>query len=158
MSVWDLEPESFWKWNAFGDYLYFLAGVASLLGALTYGFRNTHPYSVALGYLSLLCEATLALPQIKRNADRQSTMGLSNGMVAGWVIGDAFKTGYFYWRESPSQFKLCGVTQLCLDAVLLVQLWMYRDSTGMSEEERDRQSALEATTELAPVEENDREV
>lgn len=43
-------------------------------------------------------------------------------MVIMWTLGDMFKTGYFIVRESPTQFWICGMLQVCKEIVLLHSL------------------------------------
>lgn len=33
-------------------------------------------------------------------------------MVIMWTIGDMFKTGYFIFRDAPTQFWICGTLQV----------------------------------------------
>lgn len=33
-------------------------------------------------------------------------------MVIMWTIGDMFKTGYFIFRNAPTQFWICGTLQV----------------------------------------------
>lgn len=38
---------------------------------------------------------------------------MSITMVIFWTIGDMFKTGYFIFRDAPTQFWICGTLQVC---------------------------------------------
>lgn len=51
-------------------------------------------------------------PQFLRNFNNKSTSGMSIQMVIMWTIGDMFKTGYFVFREAPTQFWICGTLQV----------------------------------------------
>lgn len=160
-SLWDFpsKPEGFWAWDNFSDYVGFITGVVALLGILTYSFRNTPPFAVALGYMSLLCEATLAVPQVVRNERRKSTSGVSLGLVVGWVAGDLFKTVWFFAdAATPIQFRVCGVLQLAVDAAIVLQLWRFRRQPGggfaavATVEESDTEDSHES---LGPKEEEE---
>lgn len=49
-------------------------------------------------------------------------------MVLMWTGGDIFKTIYFLAREAPAQFWMCGLLQVVIDVVILLQVRMYRGS------------------------------
>lgn len=49
-------------------------------------------------------------------------------MVAGWFIGDLFKTVYFVVKAVPIQFILCGSVQLCVDVAICAQILVYPSS------------------------------
>ena len=76
-------------------------------------------------------------------------------MVLMWTCGDTFKTTYFYLRDTPPQFFICGALQVSIDLAILAQVrytiscadifsqqlqrgpnlifsqvWMYRDKTN----------------------------
>ena len=42
----------------------------------------------------------------------RSTYGMSLQMVIMWTCGDVFKTSYFYLRNTPPQFFICGALQV----------------------------------------------
>ena len=42
----------------------------------------------------------------------RSTYGMSLQMVIMWTCGDVFKTSYFYLRNTPPQFFICGAMQV----------------------------------------------
>lgn len=84
-------------------------------------------YSQAVGYMGLLVEATLPLPQIFANARMRSCKGFRVSVVAFWLLGDAMKMFWFFTSPSeiPWAFKLCGVFQAGCDAFLGLQYVMY---------------------------------
>ena len=51
-------------------------------------------------------------------------------MVLMWTCGDIFKTTYFYLRKTPLQFVICGSLQVCIDLLILCQVWVYRENTA----------------------------
>ena len=46
-------------------------------------------------------------------------------MVVLWAVGDVFKTCYFLVKQSPLQFWACGSVQVLVDALILVQVFLY---------------------------------
>ena len=42
----------------------------------------------------------------------KSTYGMALSMVFMWTCGDIFKTSYFYLRQTPPQFFICGSLQV----------------------------------------------
>ena len=80
----------------------------------------------AIGYTSLLTEASLAVPQLIKNYNFKSTVGMSQSMVLLWAAGDLFKTSYFIVKENvPIQFVVCGVIQATVDLMILAQVSLY---------------------------------
>ncbi len=51
-------------------------------------------------------------------------------MVLMWLCGDTFKTTYFYLRDTPPQFFICGALQVSIDLAILAQVFLYRESTN----------------------------
>lgn len=50
---------------------------------------------------------------------------ISVKMVMLWTAGDIFKTSYFIIKATPAQFWMCGALQICLDVLILLQVWYY---------------------------------
>lgn len=93
--------------------------------ALTYIFLNSYIYFEVIGYLSLMTEACLGLPQLISNYKKKSTKGLSTSLIAGWLVGDILKTVYFIIKEEPTQFVMCGELQILIDVLIVLQINMY---------------------------------
>lgn len=51
-------------------------------------------------------------------------------MVLMWTCGDIFKTVYFFLRQTPAQFIICGALQVSIDIAILGQVWYYWDNTA----------------------------
>jgi hypothetical protein len=96
--------------------------------ALTYAFLNFYIYFELVGYLSLLTEACLGLPQLISNYKKKNTKGLSNSLIAGWLVGDILKTVYFILNEEPTQFVMCGELQILIDVLIVLQINMYSNN------------------------------
>ena len=54
-------------------------------------------------------------------------LSLSVGMVCCWLSGDSFKTVFFIVRSSPVQFAICGIIQIGVDILILLQVFVYRE-------------------------------
>ena len=122
----DFDASRFWRWTHFSSYVEFVVTLAVLLVLLHGSFGGSAAYGAALGALALGVEATLPLPQAVQNYRMQSSAGLTWPLIASWACGDAFKLVVAVSRGFPLQFLVCGVTQLCLDGVILAQmLWIY---------------------------------
>lgn len=50
-------------------------------------------------------------------------------LLLAWAVGDIFKTLWYFQKEVPLQFILCGMVQILLDAVLALQFLMYQNTT-----------------------------
>eukprot|EP01135_Chromosphaera_perkinsii_P005641 Nk52_evm12s356 gene=Nk52_evmTU12s356 len=121
----DFKTKDFWKWTNIDDYMYFLISFTGVVSFVTFVLYDYTFYQELLGFLSLLIEASLGLPQWYKNFQHKSTEGMSVGMVLGWTSGDFFKTGYFLVRSAPLQFVVCGVLQICVDLAIFYQIFTY---------------------------------
>lgn len=49
----------------------------------------------------------LPIPQLLANYQRKSLAGFRSTVLMGWIVGDSFKTGYFFLQPGNSlQFKV----------------------------------------------------
>ena len=119
----------FWKWTRFEDYLAFTMGLITFLAFLTYTFESDGYYT-ALGYVALVTESGMGMPQLIGNWHSSSTQGMSVSMVLLWLAGDLYKTSYFLLRNTPPQFLVCGGTQVLVDVLILLQVGWYRMGTA----------------------------
>ncbi|KAG0148964.1 hypothetical protein CROQUDRAFT_40632 [Cronartium quercuum f. sp. fusiforme G11] len=127
---------NFWNWGSFGLYCEFLAILVALQVALYVCLQNHRWYTEALGYIALGLESTLPIPQFLTNYQRKSLAGFRSTVLMGWVVGDGFKTTYFFLQPGNSiQFKLCAVLQLSIDILILFQALMYHKKTRRDIEE-----------------------
>ena len=78
-----------------------------------------------IGLLSMGIESTLGLPQLISNYQTKSVQGLSFTMIAMWFMGDFGKTVYFIVEAQPFQFVMCGVIQLTVDIMIIIQIVWY---------------------------------
>ncbi|XP_011172373.2 solute carrier family 66 member 2 isoform X1 [Solenopsis invicta] len=124
----DLDARFFWKWTDFRSYLGFMLLFAGVGGVMTYLFLDIPIFIEILGFLAVLIEAMLGIPQFLRNSTNKSTVGMSIAMVAMWTMGDIFKTCYFVLRDTPVQFQVCGAIQVTIDIAILAQVYLYKTS------------------------------
>jgi len=134
----DLDPEFFWAWTDFPSYVEFIMLVAVLASILMFFLIDFSPFVETVGFLAVFTEACLGVPQFYRNFKNRSTYGMSLQMVIMWTCGDVFKTSYFYLRNTPPQFFICGAMQVTVDLCILAQVWIYRENT----EKRKRSERL----------------
>ena len=105
--------------------------VAVLVSILMFFLIDFSPFVETVGFLAVFTEAMLGVPQFYRNFKNRfdllkkkidfnclfmdrSTYGMSLQMVIMWTCGDVFKTSYFYLRNTPAQFFICGAMQVLL--------------------------------------------
>jgi len=72
----DMNIADFWKWTDFSSYVQFMALFTLMASAITYKFIENAFYVELLGFLALMTEAMLGLPQFYRNYRNQSTEGM----------------------------------------------------------------------------------
>lgn len=109
----------FWvKFLAF--FIVSIAVITIFFQVFTFGF-----YGQMIGYLSMSIEATLGLPQLISNYRTKSVEGLSFMMIGTWFLGDFFKTLYYVMEHQPFQFTMCGVVQLTVDILIILQIIAY---------------------------------
>lgn len=121
----DFDLGHFWKWSRFEDYLHFCLSLTIVVALFTYVLLDVPFFVEGLGLVALLTEAMLGLPQLLQNLRNKSTRGMSVKMVMLWTVGDSFKTSYFIIKATPAQFWMCGALQICLDVLILLQVWYY---------------------------------
>ncbi|KAF9097273.1 hypothetical protein BGX29_008156 [Mortierella sp. GBA35] len=115
----------FWNWPTIGPYFLFLAVFTLVIGLSLLIIGNTPFYVALLGLAALGIEATVPLPQAIQNYQSKSTAGFSPAILLMWVIGDSFKTYYYISTHAKYQFVGCGIIQLCIDCVIIIQTIIY---------------------------------
>ncbi|XP_008011898.1 solute carrier family 66 member 2 isoform X2 [Chlorocebus sabaeus] len=121
----DFNPHHFWQWNSFSDYVQCVLAFTGVAGYITYLSIDSTLFVETLGFLAVLTEAMLGVPQLYRNHRHQSTEGMSIKMVLMWTSGDAFKTAYFLLKGAPLQFSVCGLLQVLVDLAILGQAYAF---------------------------------
>jgi len=138
----------FWQWTDLPSYFVALAMFSAGASLLTAIFIQYSWYVDGLGLVALLTEACLGVPQLLRNFQRKSTAGMSLPMVLGWLGGDIGKTIYFYVKDSPFQFKVCGFLQISVDILILLEVFMYRGNNRRHSDEASFSSKSSSIAEL----------
>lgn len=91
-----------------------------------------HPIWVeSVGFASLFIESLLGVPQAIENYKKRSTVGLSSFLILSWLIGDMMKTLFHVMKDSPLQFIGCGVAQIIVDIIIILQIKFYDNKTQM---------------------------
>uniref|UniRef100_A0A8C7B4Y3 Solute carrier family 66 member 2 n=1 Tax=Neovison vison TaxID=452646 RepID=A0A8C7B4Y3_NEOVI len=121
----DFDPHHFWHWSSFGDYVQCVLAFTGVAGYVTYLSMDSALFVETLGFLAVLTEAMLGVPQLYRNYRHQSTEGMSIKMVLMWASGDTFKTAYFLLNGAPLQFSVCGLLQVLVDLAILGQAYAF---------------------------------
>lgn len=121
----DFDWRYFWQWTDFQSYLDFLLALSISLSLLTFLCINSTVFIELLGFMAVFTEAMLGVPQLLKNLQSRSTVGMNLLMVLMWTAGDAFKTVYFVVREAPLQFWICGTLQVIIDIAILGQVYWY---------------------------------
>jgi uncharacterized protein with PQ loop repeat len=117
---------SVWDWDDHLSYVKFLVYFTAILSLMTYLLLDSYLYVESLGFVAVLLESLLGIPQLLRNYRKKSTKGMSVEMVIMWLSGDIFKTLYFIFRHAPAQFIACGSVQVVVDLLIIVQVLWYR--------------------------------
>ncbi|KAG0364652.1 hypothetical protein BGZ54_007288 [Gamsiella multidivaricata] len=115
----------FWNWPRVGPYYLFLAVFSLLVGLSLLIIGSTDFFVGLLGLAALGIEATVPLPQAIQNYRSKSTAGFSPAILLMWVVGDSFKTYYYISTHAKYQFVGCGIIQLCIDCVIIMQTVVY---------------------------------
>ncbi|KAF6268550.1 hypothetical protein mRhiFer1_013495 [Rhinolophus ferrumequinum] len=121
----DFDPHHFWHWSSFADYVQCVLAFTGVAGYVTYLSIDSALFVETLGFLAVLTEAMLGVPQLYRNQRHQSTEGMSIKMVLMWTSGDTFKTAYFLLNGAPLQFSVCGLLQVLVDLAILAQAYIF---------------------------------
>lgn len=84
-----------------------MATISLISGTAMYFLINNAIFVQTIGFVALLTEAGLGLPQLYRNHVNKSTVGMNSIMVLLWLAGDVFKTIYYIVNdETPIQVRL----------------------------------------------------
>ncbi|KAM5219299.1 solute carrier family 66 member 2 isoform 3-T5 [Hipposideros larvatus] len=72
----DFDPHHFWHWSSFADYVQCVLAFTGIAGYVTYLSIDSSLFVETLGFLAVLTEAMLGVPQLYRNHRHQSTEGM----------------------------------------------------------------------------------
>ena len=118
----------FWQWDDFLSYVMFLSAFSVALVPVCLVGQYIPWFVQLLGLVSLGLEAMQGIPQLVRNRQEGvGVEGLSWVLVLAWLIGDIAKSIYFALHaQLPQQFLVGGIIQVCVDLVIVYQMWAYR--------------------------------
>lgn len=121
-----LNYKMFWNWPYTSDYLFFCIFFSIIIAIIfsVFGFHNKYLIET-IGYVSLIIESMIGIPQIIENLKNKSTKNLSFFMIFFWLTGDTLKTLYFLKFRAPMQFVLCGFFQMIVDCSIIFQINYY---------------------------------
>ena len=66
----------------------------------------------SIGFIGLVIESTLPIPQFIANYKRKSCYGFRSSTLAGWLFGDLFKSVHFLLAAIHINLSLDGCTPL----------------------------------------------
>ena len=72
----DFDPHHFWHWSSFADYVQCVLAFTGVAGYITYLSIDSALFVETLGFLAVLTEAMLGVPQLYRNYRHRSTEGM----------------------------------------------------------------------------------
>ncbi|XP_019869225.1 solute carrier family 66 member 2 isoform X1 [Aethina tumida] len=128
-NICDFEAKHFWNWSDFQSYIDCMLVFTIVASLLMYLFIEYKVFVDIVGFIAMFTEAMLGMPQFIKNFRSKSTEGMSLSMVIMWTCGDIFKTLYFFLREAPKQFWMCGLIQVTVDTLILLQVYIYKNNT-----------------------------
>lgn len=122
-----LNVNYFWNWPYLLDYLFFCIFFSIIIFIIfsVFGIQNKIFIEI-IGYLALVIESTIGIPQIIENYKNKTTKNLSFFMIFIWLTGDTLKTLYFLKFKAPIQFIICGLFQMIIDCSIIFQINYYR--------------------------------
>ena len=128
-NVYYFKTEEFWNWKQFDEYLAFLSVFVLIGGSLTlfnHFILQSSLMTEFIGYFAVLVESCLGIPQLIKNFNSRSVKGLSFVLIFSWFAGDFYKTLLFLYKSSPMQFVVCGMLQIIVDVLILLQMMIYK--------------------------------
>lgn len=72
----DFDPRHFWHWSSFADYVQCVLAFTGAAGYITYLSIDSAVFVETLGFLAVLLEAMMGVPQLCRNHRHRSTEGM----------------------------------------------------------------------------------
>lgn len=132
--IYDLQR--FWDWPYLIDYITFCIFI-SLFICIFYSIfgMNNKLVIEMIGYMAILTESMIGIPQVVENYRNKSAENLSILMVSIWLTGDILKILYFFRFQAPFQFFVCGFFQLSIDFCIISQIFYYNKNTQNSAED-----------------------
>nr|XP_019571361.1 PREDICTED: PQ-loop repeat-containing protein 1 isoform X4 [Rhinolophus sinicus] len=107
----DFDPHHFWHWSSFADYVQCVLAFTGVAGYVTYLSIDSVLFVETLGFLAVLTEAMLGVPQLYRNHRHQSTEGMRVGSDISCSItvpGDVWSEYLESGRHQQGTAQSCG--------------------------------------------------
>ena len=76
----------------------------------------------SIGFIGLVIESTLPIPQFIANYKRKSCYGFRSSTLAGWLFGDLFKSVHFLLAAIHINLSLDNCTPICASSCILGDL------------------------------------
>ena len=122
-----LDIKKFWRWDNLFSFLFYSIVLAILIGFVCFIFGiHNKIFLEILGYIATGIDVFLGLPQIYTNYKLKNAHSLSTIMVTSFLLGDSFRAYYYIYTKSPFQFILCGIMQVSINIILLLQIIYYK--------------------------------
>ena len=132
-SFFDLK--NFWRWDNLFSFLFYSIVLAILIGFVC--------FNIATGI-----DVFLGLPQIYTNYKLKNSHSLSTIMILSFLLGDLFRTYYYITTKSPFQFILCGIMQVSINIILMLQIIYYKIRGNSSKFVEKPKIEIKVSTEL----------
>ena len=122
-----LDLNNFWGWDNLFSFLFYSIVLAILIGFVCFIFGiHNKIFLEILGYIATGIDVFLGMPQIYTNYRLKNSHSLSTIMIISFLLGDLFRTYYYITTKSPFQFILCGIMQVSINVILLIQIIYYK--------------------------------
>lgn len=144
-----LNYKNFWNWDNLFSFLFssVLLGIIIGLFCIAFGIHNKI-FLETLGYISTAIDVLLGLPQIYTNYKLKNSQSLSTLMIASFLFGDSFRTYYYIITKSPFQFLLCGILQISINIIIMLQIIYYKFLCDSNRPIKQKKVQIKLSTEL----------
>lgn len=114
--------DNVWMWTDIQSYQFFIGIVTApfVLGALLFP-EGSASYGALLGYLALLIEAMMGMPQLYMFY-KNGARGENPVLYVTWLVGDLAKTAAFIATGANFPFIACGLVQTLVDIIIIGQI------------------------------------
>jgi uncharacterized protein with PQ loop repeat len=141
--------KKFWGWDNLFSFLFYSVVLGILIGFVCFIFGiHNKIFMEILGYIATAIDVFLGLPQIYTNYKLQNAHSLSTIMVGSFLLGDTFRTYYYVTTKSPFQFILCGIMQVSINIILLLQIIYYKIRGNLTKIVEKPKIEIKLSTEL----------
>ena len=144
-----LDLKNFWRWDNLFSFLFYSIVLAILIGFVCFIFGiHNRIFLEILGYIATGIDVCLGMPQIYTNYKLKNSHSLSTIMITSFLLGDLFRTYYYITTKSPFQFIICGIMQVCINIILMLQIIYYKIKGNPSKFVEKPKIEIKLSTEL----------